>query len=460
MSAVSKAIGILKRYGLRGTINKAAEKRQAPDREFDRVKNRFYAGEEELKSQRIAQGRFEYRPLISIVVPSFRSKEQLLKELLISIKNQTYENWELVIADGASEETAAARRIVEEAKDSRIRFLALSKNTGISGNTNAAVKEAAGEYIGFLDYDDVLTPDALYEVVRSLNHDLSDLLYSDEDKISEDGSFAFQPHLKSDYNYCLLLANNYICHFTVVSRSLLQKVAADGEAFRPAFDGSQDYDFILRCVEKTDRITHIPKILYHWRVSSTSTAGDSYTKTYTEDAGKRALTEHLKRMGIGSEVRNRLEIGCYDIVPVPRERTKIGVLGKKTICGGKVDSCGLYYRSDGTVGHAFQGLKATFKGYCRRAVLLQEMSGVLLGYAWINPEALAAAGKPDDALPEPLRSMEFCERVRSAGYRIVTDPNETAEVPVFSTVSDRPSENLPKVDPYFFGVQKVLDLVK
>lgn len=458
MSVFKKAFGILKRYGLKGFFNKAAEKRRAPDRLFDQVKQEYYVNEASLKSQRIAEGRFLYRPLISVVVPAFCPRSDFFRELLLSLQNQTYQNFELVVADASPMGSDVAEKLIEEAEDERFRYFRLPKNLGISGNTNCALKEARGEYIGFLDHDDLLTEDALYEVVRALNEDRAELLYSDEDKITGDGKGAFQPHFKSDYNYWLLLSNNYICHFTVVSKELLSRLSKEGEVLRSEFDGSQDYDFVLRCVEKTDRITHIPRILYHWRENAGSTAGDSYSKTYTEDAGRRAVESHLKRTGIEAAVTNRLEIGCYDITPVPLDR--IGVLGRKTISQGVVDSCGLYYHTDGTIRHAFRGLKASFKGYCRRAVLLQEMSGCLLSYAWINPKAAEKAGKPDENLPEPERSMEYCERIRRAGFFVVVDQREPTELSEFSPESGRPYPNAPETDPYFYGVQKVMEMIK
>ena len=458
MSVVRKALNILKRYGLKGFLNKAAEKKSAPDRFFDRVKQDYYAKEASLKSQRIAEGRFLYHPLITVVVPAFSPKEEFFRDLLMSLKAQTYTNFELVIADASPQADRTVERLTEEAGDDRFRYFALTENEGISGNTNRGLREAKGEYIGFLDHDDLLTPDALYEVIHALNQRRAELLYSDEDKISEDGNYAFQPHFKSDYNYWLLLSNNYICHFTVVSRDLLHRISEDGVYLRPEFDGSQDYDFVLRCVEKTDRICHIPRILYHWRESASSTAGDSYTKTYTEDAGKRAVEAHLARVGIRAEVKNRLEIGCYRLSPVPSDQ--IGILGRKTICNGRVDSCGLYYREGGTIGHAFRGLKASFKGYCRRAVLLQEMSGCLISYASVHPAAEKKAGKPDLSLPEPLRSMEYCERVRRAGFSIVVDPEETVVIQEPSPESSLPLEGAPKTDPYFSGVQKVMEMIQ
>ena len=455
MSSLRKVSGILKRYGPLGFVRKALEKMKAPDRNFNAVKQHFYASEEELKSQRIAEGRFPYRPLISVCVPVYKTRPEFLSALIESLLAQTYTLWELVLSDGSPDDSL--RSVAERYEDERIRYFKQEQNYGISGNTNAASAEAKGEYLAFLDHDDLLTPNALYEYVYVLNRERFDLLYSDEDKITEDGSGAFQPHFKSDYNYLLLLSNNYICHFTMVSRTLTDRLEADfGQLFQSAFDGSQDYDFILRCIEKTDRICHIPKILYHWRESAGSTAGDSYAKTYTEDAGLRAVKAHLERTGQTSEVTPRLEIGCYRIDPLPTEKT--GIIGAKTICGRKVDSCGLFYDEDGVIRHAFRDLPASFKGYCRRAVLQQEVSGVMLSSAEILPEAKRLAGEPDDSLPEPERSMEYCKRVRLAGLRVILDPERVVTVDTWSPEGHAPSEN--KRDPYFEGVQKALKMIK
>ena len=183
--------------------------------------------------------------------------------------------------------------------DPRIRLKHLKLNAGISENTNEAIRMATGEFLMFADHDDFLEPDALYEMVRALNENRElDLIYTDEDLCDEKGERFFAPRMKPDFNPDFLRSINYICHLVLVRKSLAEEVGL----LRKQCYGAQDYDFLLRCIEKTDRVYHIPKVLYHWRVSETSTAGNQDSKTYAIDAGKLALTEHYARLGYEAEV--------------------------------------------------------------------------------------------------------------------------------------------------------------
>src|SRR5699024_5477660 len=175
----------------------------------------------------------------------------------------------------------------------------LSENLGIAGNTNAALEMTEGEFIGLLDHDDLLAPNALYEVAAALAKDSSlDAVYTDEDKVTTDLGEHFQPHLKPDFNLDLLRSNNYICHFFVVRRSVFEKTGG----FRSEFEGAQDYDFIFRCVENAEKVGHIPEILYHWRTHKESTADNPASKMYAFEAGKRAIEAHLERTGVPGTV--------------------------------------------------------------------------------------------------------------------------------------------------------------
>ena len=178
----------------------------------------------------------------------------------------------------------------------------------ISENTNRAVKAASGEFLAFADHDDVLTPDALFECVQALNRRPdTDILYSDEDKMSMDGNKFFQPHFKPDFNLDLLCTVNYICHLFVVRKSLTEKTGL----FRTEYDGAQDYDFIFRCVETSENIVHIPRILYHWRSHENSTAENPESKRYAFDAGERAVQAHYDRLGIPAKARKGEYLGLY-----------------------------------------------------------------------------------------------------------------------------------------------------
>ena len=266
-------------------------------------------GNKELEKQRKTV--FDYQPKISIVIPLYKTPEKYLRQLVDTVKAQTYPNWELCLSDGSGEDSPI-RKLLEslEASDKRIRVIHNEKQLQISKNTNAAIQAATGEYIAFADHDDELTPNALFECVKVLNRrKQTRILYSDEDKMSMDGHKFFQPHFKPDYNPDLLCTVNYICHLFVVDKNVIQEVGM----LRSEFDGAQDYDFIFRCIEavKSEEIFHIPKILYHWRCHEDSTAENPESKTYAFEAGKRAIEEHYKRTGIQAEVLQGEFLGLY-----------------------------------------------------------------------------------------------------------------------------------------------------
>ena len=248
---------------------------------------------------------YSQTPLISVVVPTYNTPDKYILPLLESLKDQIYENWQLCIADGST--VASRAKAIKNAcgDDERIVYKRLQKNHGIVGNTNEALGIATGEFIGFLDHDDLLSPHALLEVVDVINrHADIELIYSDEDKISDDGKSRSLPFFKPDWSPALLEGVNYITHFLVVRQSLLKKL----KGLREGFDGSQDYDFLLRATDATDKIIHIPKILYHWRLADGSTAGPIDNKSYAADAGLRALQDHVKRMKIKGETLARPDL--------------------------------------------------------------------------------------------------------------------------------------------------------
>lgn len=239
------------------------------------------------------------QPLISVVVPCYNTPKKYIDALIKSVLSQIYQNWELCLVDGSSDDESrlSIKQLAES--DQRIKYISLKKNNGISENTNKGINNAKGKYVGFMDHDDVLSPYALAEVVIAINENKSaDIIYSDEDKLSEDGKFRMIPFFKPDWSPELLLSVNYITHFLVVKKSLLTKVGY----LRKDFDGSQDYDLLLRLTEKTANIVHIPKILYHWRLAHGSTAGNVSNKSYADDAGQNALRNYLERNKINGEV--------------------------------------------------------------------------------------------------------------------------------------------------------------
>ena len=250
---------------------------------------------------------FAQKPLISIVIPLYCTPLPYLKELLESVRRQSYENWQLCLADGSPDDKA--KEFIEKhyGREKRIVYRKLEENGGISANTNEAVALAAGEYLMLCDHDDTLEPDALYEIVKAINDTGADVLYTDEDKVSMDGRHYFDPNFKPDFNLFRLRENNYICHIFVVKKSLTDETGL----LRSEFDGAKDFDFILRCCEKAQKITHIPKVLYHWRCNMDSTAADPSSKAYAYEAGRKAVREHYQRLGIDAKVEMTERPGWY-----------------------------------------------------------------------------------------------------------------------------------------------------
>lgn len=250
---------------------------------------------------------FAQKPLISIVIPLYCTPLPYLKELLESVRRQSYENWQLCLVDGSPDDKA--KEFIEKhyGREKRIVYRKLEENGGISVNTNEAVALATGEYLMLCDHDDTLEPDALYEIVKAINDTGADVLYTDEDKVSMDGQHYFDPNFKPDFNLFRLRENNYICHIFVVKKSLTDETGL----LRSEFDGAQDFDFILRCCEKAQKITHIPKVLYHWRCHMDSTAADPSSKAYAYEAGRKAVREHYQRLGIDAKVEMTERPGWY-----------------------------------------------------------------------------------------------------------------------------------------------------
>ncbi len=238
---------------------------------------------------------FKIKPLISIITPVYNTDPKMLREMMESVQGQTYPNWQLCLADGSDLAHSYVGEIIRgyASADKRIKYIPLGKNNGISGNTNAAIKDSDGEYIALLDHDDMLVWSSLYEVVKTINEHDPDFIYTDEALFSQRPTDSRTMHFKPDYSPDYLNACNYICHLSVIRRSILDKVGM----YDAAFDGSQDFDFTLRVTETTDRIYHIDKPLYLWRVHEGSVASDISAKDYAYDAARRAVQAHIDRVG-------------------------------------------------------------------------------------------------------------------------------------------------------------------
>lgn len=277
---------------------------------------------QELFKQR--KTKFSYAPKFSVVVPLYHTPAKFLKDLVRSMMYQSYANWELCLVNASPEDVHLTSLLENWAmRDKRIRVIRLEKNLGIAKNTNAGIEASTGEFIAFLDHDDFLEPDALFCYVDALNKDKTiDVFYSDEDKTDEYAAHYFYPHFKSDFNIDLLHANNYMCHFLAVRKSLVDTVGGLNEKF----DGAQDYDFVLRLTENTKKIYHCPRILYHWRCSNQSTAASQGNKMYAIHAGKAALNAHYKRIGWNARAQEGAVDGWYQTKFTLKEEPLVSIL--------------------------------------------------------------------------------------------------------------------------------------
>ncbi|MBO4988632.1 MAG: glycosyltransferase [Lachnospiraceae bacterium] len=360
--------------------------------------------EEELQKQR--ETVFENAIKFSILVPMYETKPEFAREMVDSVLAQTYTNWELILADASK--TDLVKDVVSGAdgsassmgnvyaSDSRIRYVRIVENKGISENTNEALKYATGDYIGLLDHDDLLTPDALYEMALAIktageSSKTVAFAYSDEDKCDAEAKRYYEPHVKSGFNLDLLFSNNYICHFLVMKADLMKKTG-----FRKEYDGAQDFDLVLRAFlhkEPADEILHVNKVLYHWRCHESSTAANPQSKLYAYEAGKRAvesaLEEYLREMHDGNITKvdrmlyvndipvqvvhtkhngfYRVEYGKGTAEDIFKVRKDIGVIAGPVIDNNKITS-GIVEK-DGTCPYA--GLPAKISGYIHRLALQQ-----------------------------------------------------------------------------------------
>ena len=438
---LKKTLYYLKRNGLRSTWYAAKERMEGSNAQSYTYEA---PSAEELGKQRNRV--WKKRPLFSIVVPVYRTPEKYLREMIDSVLLQTYSRLELVLAD-ATEDTSV-ESVVRTYDDDRIRYLRLASNDGIAENTNRGLEAAQGDYIGLLDHDDCLTPDALYEMAdriesASLSGKKLLLLYSDEDKCNQDQTCYYEPHLKTDFNLDLLLSNNYVCHFLAVEGVLMRKTG-----FRKEYDGAQDYDLVLRCaaavLPEEDRIAHISRVLYHWRCHTGSTAENPQSKQYAYDAGRRAVQDFADKMGWKARAYDLKHMGFYGLEYQPdllAVRPDVGAVGGRLLAKsrkGRVLSGGIY-GEDGRP--LYQGLRDGYSGYMHRAVLLQDAYAVDIRLVCVRPECrklfeeatgfsyrtVPGTGCFDaSVLPEGTDyakvSCSLGRALRQAGYRVVWDP--------------------------------------
>ena len=496
--------------------------------------NKINPNEARLKEQRDYKFVSNYK--FSILIPVYRPDVKFFTLMLDSIVAQTYDNWQICLADGSGEGYTVenvVRPYIEKYGEDKVKYIKLENNLGIAENTNAAMRMADGDFIVFGDHDDELHPTALFECMRELErYPQADFIYSDEDKIIEATGHHTEAHFKSDLNMELLRSNNYICHLSVVKKSLADKVGG----LYTQFNGSQDHDYVLRCVEKAECVRHIPRILYHWRINDNSTAKSASTKTYANTAGVNAVSAHLKRMGIDGEVKNGVAPGFYDIrykltekplvsVIIPNkdhlddltrclesmenvnnyhnveyivvennsvledtfegykelekkygdkfklvkwdgifnysainnfgaryakgeyilllnndtsviepdslrcmlaqcQRAEVGIVGAKLLYDDDtVQHAGVIIGYQGVAGHAFTGIGDNVYGYFARAVLSQELSAVTAACLLTKRSVFDEVGGLDESFEVAFNDIDYCMKVRAAGYKIIYDPH-------------------------------------
>ncbi len=467
INAVRKTIAYYKRNGSRAAFFAALER--LSDGRKDRKYTYAPLAEAVLKEQRQ-----EYKMLaesdntvhFSIVVPLYNTPDKYLREMIESVINQTYGNWELVLADASEMPLDLAMQYDKD--DPRIRYIHLDENKGISDNTNAGIRKATGDYIGLLDHDDVLTPDALYECSRVIRESMrkgklarfSDcpirLIYSDEDKFDDKKGRYYEYHQKPPFNMDYLMSNNYICHFTMLRADIIKRLKLRGE-----YDGAQDFDLFLRACAETalfmpqasGQIVHIDKVLYHWRCHQGSTAANPASKTYAYEAGKRALQSLMDNYGIKATASEMPHVGFYRLTYDPdvfSQRSDVGCVGGKLL-DKRNRICGGMYRKNGTL--AYEKLPEGFSGGLQhRAVLQQDAYAVDIRCMAVRNELIplyeevtgvryqdsfeyakrAMAATEAASVQDPFEgldqeelaamSLRLGSEIRKRGYRIIWDP--------------------------------------
>lgn len=444
---LKKTIFYLRRNGLKSTLTAVREKLDS------RLQPAYLweaPTEQELARQRRTAEREGFTVSFSIVVPAYRTPEIYLREMIASVCGQSYENWELILADATEDDRVA--RIAESFADfsDRIRCVRLTENAGISENTNAGILLAEKEYVGLLDHDDILEKNALFEIAAVIerarrNGTSLKLIYTDEDKCSDDKSRYYEPNFKEKFNLDLLLTNNYICHFMVMERELIKELR-----LRKEYEGAQDFDLVLRAAERLmgaeEQISHVAKVLYHWRCHTSSTAENPQSKLYAYEAGRRAVQDFLDRRGWPAEARDTAHLGFYRIVyrdsPLA-VRKELGALGGRLIRKGRT----LSGRISDTGDIFYRGLPKSYGGYLHRAMLAQDADALdirnievaasarglfekLTGIPYVtrsDSEVFDPSSLPEDTDYIAL-SIQVGRELRRQGYRLLYLPERTMEL--------------------------------
>jgi len=462
LSNIKKTWYYLQKNGISNTYYAVLERFYAKKSDLYPDKGYQYQPVEEVVLEKQRKVSFTKAYKFSILVPMYETKPEFAKAMIESVLGQTYPEWELILAD-ASKSTLVADT-VKEYEDKRIRYHRLAKNAGISQNTNAALALVEGDYVGLLDHDDLLTPDALFEMASciektEMNGKQVAFVYSDEDKCDTNAENYYEPNIKPKFNLDLLFSNNYICHFLVMKADLMKRLQ-----FRREYDGAQDFDLVLRAAlfkKPEDEILHVGKVLYHWRCHDASTAANPRSKQYAYEAGKRASQDALylylqklyeennatskasendtcqriplektengfRANGIFVSVEHTKHNGFYRVVygketaeDIFTVRKDVGIIAGSTkkrnkITGGIIDETG---------NCPYAGIHVRFSGYLHRNSLVQNCEWVNLGNAAICKDLcnlLPDAGKINKDLTS--KELDVCKMVREKGYRILYDP--------------------------------------
>ncbi len=530
---ILKGIRYLKHFGPREFLVRLRERMEPEEVPYGPWYAAYVPTEQELEEQR--KKKFRDGPVFSVVVPCFRTPERYLREMIGSVLGQTYASLELCLVNASPEDNALSAVLKEyEKKDPRVKVLTLEKNLGIAGNTQKGIAAATGNFIALLDHDDMISPSALYQMASYIGqHPETGLLYTDEDKISENSEEHFQPHLKPDYSPDLLRSNNYICHFLAVRAD----VAAKAGPVSTEYDGAQDHEWIFRCIYTAHgmglEVGHVPEILYHWRTHAASTADNPMSKQYACDAGRRAIESDLKRSGTPGRVEAKKDLGFYRVIyPVREEalisviipnkdekdtlekclrsirekstytnyeilvvennsvteeifdyykeidgkdrirvlywdgpfnysainnfgfahakgdyilclnndmevitpgwmeemlgvcqRPEVGITGAKLIYpDNTIQHAGIVIGIGGIAGSMFVGMNRSFSGYLHKADLMQDLSAVTAACMMVRASLWRELGGFEERLTVAFNDVDFCLRVREAGYLVVYDP--------------------------------------
>ena len=424
LSNLKKAYRYCRKNGMMPTFYAAMERLRDSSMHYEKR----IITEEELGVQRNTV--WEAPEYFSILVPAYETKLQHFHEMIDSVLTQTYGGFELIIADASPSDKLSEE--LQYYNDSRIRYLKLPENKGISENTNRALEAAQGSYIGLLDHDDTLEPDALYRMMEALTAGRKSrgeapvILYSDEDKCDDAMSGFYEPHFKEKFNQDLILSNNYICHFLVMEAGLMKSLR-----FRREFDGAQDHDLILRAVRALDggrdQIVHIPHILYHWRCHMGSTAENPASKMYAYEAGRRAVEDFCRSQGWQARVSHTRHLGFFRVEyqgDIFRQRPELAAVGGRILCGGRI--AGGAYGEDGEI--LYKGLSRHFSGYMHRAVLQQDVPAVDVRHIRVREELRPLL---DEIMKEEkdlaAASIRFGREAASRGYLLLWDPGGQEE---------------------------------